>query len=188
MTPQELEPEVGETSMEDPAVEFEVAPITEPFVDEPGFAVGKRLGRENCFVDFERVLIGYEVSNQLSAKVRDLDSVGEVIDRSIEAGGDLIRFQGVSFSIEDTEELQNQARRAAVEDLISKAGQVASLAGVELGKLVYITETGGPVVPQSVNIERAFFKAAAAPTAIEAGQLSIVVNVQGSFEIQGTEG
>ena len=139
-------------------------------------------------MDFEQVLIGYDVSNQLSAKVRDLDSVGEVIDRSIEAGGDLIRFQGVSFSIEDTDELQNQARSAAVEDLIAKAGQVASLAGVELRKLVYITETGGPVVPQSVNIERALFKASAAPTPIQAGELNVVVNVQGSFEIQGSEG
>ena len=144
---------------------------------------------EECVVEWERVILGYDVSNQLSVKVRDLDSVGAVIDEATEAGGDLIRFQGVSFSIEDTKPLRDQARAAAVEDLMAKASLVASLAGVELGDLVYITETGGPIaVTSMVAMERAAFADGATPTPIQAGELQVVVNVQGAFNIQHPEG
>ena len=143
---------------------------------------------EDCVVERERIIAGFDVNNQLTVKVRDLASIGEIIDGTTEAGGDLVRFQGVSFTIEDTKELQNQARTAAVEDLIAKAEQVASLAGVELGDLVFITETGGPIIFPKVGAERAVFAASAAPTPIQAGELNVVVNVQGAFDIQPGEG
>jgi hypothetical protein len=151
---------------------------------EPTIVLKSAAGEE-CVVEWERVILGYDVTNQLSVKVRDLDSVGSVIDEATEAGGDLIRFQGVSFSIEDTKPLRAQARAAAVEDLMAKAGVVASLAGVELGDLVYITETGGPIaVTSMVAMERAAFADGAAATPIQAGELQVVVNVQGAFNIQ----
>ena len=117
-----------------------------------------------------------------------MSAIGEIIDGTTEAGGDLVRFQGVSFTIEDTKALQDQARTAAVQDLIAKATQVAALAGVELGSLVFITETGGPIVNQSVVMERRGFAASAAPTPIQAGELNVVVNVQGAFDIQQPDG
>ena len=143
---------------------------------------------EDCVVERERIIAGYDVNNQLTVKVRDLSAIGEIIDGTTEAGGDLVRFQGVSFTIEDTKALQDQARTAAVQDLIAKATQVAALAGVELGSLVFITETGGPIVNQSVVMERRGFAASAAPTPIQAGELNVVVNVQGAFDIQQPDG
>ena len=142
---------------------------------------------EECVVEFERVILGYDVTNQLLLKVRDLFSIGDIIDQTTEAGGDLARFQGVSFTIEDTNALQVQARTAAVKDLIAKASQVASLAGVQLGSLVFVSETGSPVVRQSVSVERLDFTASAAPTPIQAGELNVVVSLQGAFNIQHPE-
>ncbi len=143
----------------------------------------QRIGQE-CFLEREQVIVGYNVTNQLTVKVRDLDSVGEVIDEVTEAGGDLIRFQGVSFTIEDTEELQDQARADAVADLIEKAMRVAGLAGVELGRLVFITETGSPIVARADVQKRVSFASSAAPTPILAGEVDVVVTVQGGFEIR----
>jgi uncharacterized protein YggE len=61
---------------------------------------------------------------------------------------------------------------------------VATLTGVELGQLVYITESGSPVQPQ-FRAELAFAtSAAAAPTAISPGELTVVVTMQAMFEIQ----
>ena len=138
---------------------------------------------QNCVVERQRVIQGYDVNNQLSVKVRALDSVGEIIDQVTAAGGDLIRFQGVSFSIEDVEALQSEARVAAVADLLAKARQVATLTGVELGSLVYITESGGPIVNQFARAESAAFATSSALTPIQSGELKVSVSLQASFEI-----
>ena len=156
----------------------EGVPVPESFPVEPVVPQ-----QEACFTQFEQVLLGFQVTNQLTVKVRDLDTVGDVIDRVTDAGGDLTRFQKVSFTIEDAKGLQEQARSAAVDDLIAKAKQVAALAGVELGRLTYITESGGPV-PVSFNTSRAVMAfAESAPTPILTGEMTVSVTVQGAFEI-----
>ena len=162
LTPDELEGPKAEPSSSSPepiesSLEVELVPVepTVPVIDEISGDI--RLSSRECIIERERMIIGFEVTNQLTVRVRELDSVGGIIDEVVEAGGDLIRFQGVSFSIEDTEELQNQARALAIMDLMKKAAQVADLAGVELGQLVFITETGGPVASPRFISERVAF-------------------------------
>lgn len=130
-------------------------------------------------------LVGYRVNNQVSVKIRDIAGIGPVIDEVAAAGGDLVRIQGVNFTVEDTTVLESQAREKAVQALMAKARQFAQLAGVQLGKPVYLSEGGGftPVVNQAFT-ERAF--AAAAPqatTPISGGELTVRVSVQGTFAI-----
>ena len=79
--------------------------------------------------------------------------------------------------------MQHKARAAAVEELKDKAGQIAALAGVELGRLVYTTELGGPIVASTARAERAFFAASAAPAPIQARELEVTVSLQAAFEI-----
>jgi uncharacterized protein YggE len=62
---------------------------------------------------------------------------------------------------------------------------MAELAGVELGKLVFLTESGGGV-PQSfarVESAAAFGFAGDQSTSILAGELDVNVSVQGVFAI-----
>ena len=137
-----------------------------------------------CRVEFERVLIGYQVTNTLTVKVRDLDSMGNVIDGASEAAGNLIRVNSVSFTIEDTKPLQNEAREEAIADLLTKAATMAELAGVELGKLVYLTESGGSSPQSFARIESgAFAMGADTASSILAGELDVSVNVQAVFGI-----
>ena len=170
-----------------PQTEQEMTAATEQLRAGLEIQVAPREKGEECLVEFERVILGYDVTNQLLVKVRELSSIGDIIDQTAEVGGDLTRFQGVSFTIEDTNALQVQARTAAVEDLIAKASQVASLAGVQLGSLVFVSETGSPIVNQSVSVERLEFAASAASTPIQAGQLNVVVSLQGAFNIKHAE-
>jgi len=138
-----------------------------------------------CRVEFERVLIGYQVTNTLTVKVRDLDNMGGIIDGVTDAAGDLTRINRVSFTIEDTKPLQNEAREEAIADLLTKANAMANLAGVELGKLVFLTESGGGVPQSFARLEAApaFGFAAAQSTSILAGELDVNVSVQGVFDI-----
>ena len=138
-----------------------------------------------CRVEFERVLIGYQVTNTLTVKVRDLDNMGGIIDGVTEAAGDLVRINRVSFTIEDTKPLQNAAREEAIADLLAKANAMARLAGVGLGNLVFLTETGGGVPQAFARIEAAaaFGFAGDQSTSILAGELDVNVSVQGVFDI-----
>jgi len=139
---------------------------------------------DKCFQYYEQVIQGYQVTNQLTANVRNLDAVGPIIDKVTEAGGDLTRIRSINFTIEDTRALQNRARAAAIEDLKAKANQFASSTGAKLGKLVYITETAGdfhPIEPLArATLEKA---AGAAATPIQPGQLEVVITVQAVFSI-----
>ncbi len=138
-----------------------------------------------CTVEFERVLIGYQVTNTLTVKVRDLDDMGGIIDGVTDAARDLTRINRVSFTIEDPKPLQAQAREEAIADLLAKANAMARLASVELGKLVFLTETSGGVPQSFARLEAApaFGFAGAQSTSILAGELDVNVSVQGVFDI-----
>ncbi len=133
-----------------------------------------------------QVLVGYRVSNSAAIKIRDLDAVGGVIDDVATAGGDATRINGISFTVEDTKPLMVQLRERAVMDALAKAEQFAGLTNVSLGRLVYISESGGagPMVTDFAA-ESFVMRAAAAPvTSISGGELEISMMVQAAFAIQ----
>ena len=134
----------------------------------------------------KQTLVGYRVSNTASIKIRVLDNVGPIIDDVADAGGDATRINGISFTVEDTKPFMTQLREDAVNDALAKAGHFASLTGVSVGPLVYISEAGGRAPVQIESVERAFAVSAAAapPTSISGGELELRLNVQAVFEIR----
>jgi uncharacterized protein YggE len=132
----------------------------------------------------QEVVLGYRVSNVVQAKIRAIDKVGEIIDAAAVAGGDLIRIDGINFSVEDPTTYYTQARTAAMNDAKTKASQLADLAGVGLGKATFISEnTFLPVPAQPVFLERAGL-AADVSTPISPGELEIQTSVQVTFAIR----
>ena len=133
----------------------------------------------------KQALIGYSVSNSASIKIRDLDATGSIIDAVAEAGGDIIRINGIRFTVEDPKPFTVELREAAVKDALDKAHQLASLTGVSLGRLLFITESSGgvPVARDLALRSFAAVEMAAAPTAISGGELELRMTVQAMFEI-----
>jgi uncharacterized protein YggE len=133
-----------------------------------------------------RDITGYQVSNQVTVKIRDLNSIGVIIDEATKAGGNLTRFQGISFTIENTRALEEQARQAAVADLLAKANQLATLTGVQLGKPTSIIEGSAapPVVPYMERMALGAPAAADATTPVLTGEMDVVVTLQAVFSIQ----
>ncbi len=130
----------------------------------------------------ERVLTGYQVSNTVQVLVREMDRTSELLDGAAAAGGDLIRVNGITFTIEDTSELAKQAREMAVADALTRAVELAAYSGVTLGPLVYLSE----VSTQPVFAERAFAAVAAdssASTPISPGEQEVRVTVRAVFDI-----
>ena len=108
-----------------------------------------------------------------------------VPDYVANAGGDATRINGISFTVEDPQPFMVDLREAAVGDALAKAQQFASLTGVGVGHLVFITELGGgaPIV-QAFAEDRSFAMAAAGPTSVSGGELALTLSVQAVFAIQ----
>ena len=131
-----------------------------------------------------RVVSGYQVSNELTVKARELGKVGEIINGAIVAGGDSIRFQNLRFTVEDAAALMPDLREKAVMDAREKAEHTANAAGVNLGKMFYIAESGaGAPVAESFADTRVFAMAASAP-AISQGEIEVSLTVRAAFAIE----
>jgi hypothetical protein len=138
------------------------------------------------FRSSERRLIGFTVNNQVSVTVREIDDVGVVLDDAIKAGGDAVRVNNISFSVDDPDAAMAEARAAAVEDARSRADTLASAAGVSVGRPLSINEAGGFFPPQPI-----FFAEATAAqadggfdTAISPGEQDITVTVSVVFALE----
>jgi len=130
------------------------------------------------------IVIGYRVTNMVTAKIRELDKVGTIIDAVAVAGGDLTRIDNIGFSVEDPSAYYEEAREKAMADARNKAQQMAELAGVKLGKPTYINESSQ--YPQPVYRQDFYAETAAAPaveTSISPGEMEISLNVQVTYSI-----
>ena len=137
------------------------------------------------YTDNGRVLRGYSVNNTVSAKVRELENLSEVIDDAAEAGGDIVVVNSIQFMIEDTTPLQAQARSLAVKNAEAKAQTLAEAGGVTLGKPITITETSRAASPSIAYAESAVAAdSARSSTPIEAGELTVIVNITVVYEIE----
>lgn len=86
-------------------------------------------------------IVSYQVSNTLNVRVRDLESLGQLLDLSVSVGANQI--QSIRFAVTNTAPLFAEARRNAMADAIAKAELYAEAAGVSLGPIISITELGG---------------------------------------------
>ncbi|MEX2238468.1 MAG: SIMPL domain-containing protein [Dehalococcoidia bacterium] len=125
-------------------------------------------------------ITGYLASNIVNVKIRDLESVGEIIDAATGAAGNAVRINYISFDREDRADALAQARAQAVADAREKAEALAEGAGVELGDLQTISETSLVPQPPIPFDERALGGEGTgdvAQTSISPGTLELIVNV-----------
>ena len=126
-------------------------------------------------------LTGYQASNQMGVTVNDLARLGPVLDAVTASGANQI--EGVSFGLKDPQAAQDQARLKAVKALQAKAELYAGAAGYHVGRLVNLSEGGGaqplPFAPKVM----AMAARAAAPTPVEAGELTVRIEVSGLYEL-----
>jgi hypothetical protein len=130
----------------------------------------------------EETVVGSRVRNLVTAKIRNIDKIGVIIDAVAEAGGDLIRIDSISFSVDDPSDYYQEARKEAVADAKAKAEQLAKLAGVSLGKPIYISEgmQVPPIYTRGVVYEEAI---PGAETPISPGEMEISLTVQVVYAI-----
>ena len=139
------------------------------YTDRPGQPAGPRF-------------IGYEASNQLSIKLRDIGKVGTLLDTMVEAGA--TNVNGPSFSISDPRPMLAQARAAAMKSARAQADFYAQAAGYRSARLVSIAESSSAPPPPMPMMTARFKDAAQAATPVEPGQVgsSVTLTVQYALE------
>jgi len=129
-----------------------------------------------------RQIVGYAVRNTLSVRVRDISRVGAILDRSVTLG--VNEGGNISFTNDDPSAAIAEARTAAVKDARARAETLAAAAGVEVGRILEISEHAfTPRPAPMVQAEMAMSRAAdAVPVAV--GENSYQVRVQVTFAIE----
>ncbi len=124
------------------------------------------------------ILTGYRVTNTVTLKIRNIEASGSIIDAVTAAGGDSTRINSISFTVDDPDAYNEEARQKAMADAKAKAKQLANLAGVNLGKATYISEVGG-YIPPIVYPQFDIREGVPAPTTpISPGETEVQLTVQ----------
>jgi hypothetical protein len=128
-------------------------------------------------------IVGYTVRNSLTVRVRDLDKVGAILDKSVTLG--VNQGGGIAFTNDDPSGVIEEARVKAMQEAIAKAKTLTETAGVGLGKVLEISENS--FRPQPVQLARAkvaMMEASdAAPVPVAAGENAYSVTVNVTFAI-----
>jgi uncharacterized protein YggE len=134
------------------------------------------------WIDGKQIERGYQVVQNAEVKVRDLAKIGDILAAVGELGANQVG--GVTFTIDDPEELRQQARLKALEAAKKKAEALAAAAGVKLGKIVSFSESAveGGYPGQFYDRAMGLGGGSVAPS-VEQGSLDVVVNVSVSYEI-----
>jgi len=130
--------------------------------------------------DEDGKVTGYEATNTVSVRIRDLSKAGAIVDAAAATAGDDIRVQGITFSIDDDSALLAAARTKATKRARAQAEQLASGADVEVGEVRSITESKS-AVPLTYGADAA---AKAASTPVMPGSQTISVQATVVFAIR----
>ena len=125
-------------------------------------------------------ITAYRATNSINVTVRDLDQASDAIGLIVGTGGNATRINSISYSIEDDSQMVRDARARAFEDAKDRAGQYANLSGLDLGKVMSISESGGALPPQPMAAPRAMMEAA---VPLEPGEQTVGFNVTVIWEL-----
>jgi uncharacterized protein YggE len=143
---------------------------------------GVNLNPQYKYVENQNPTItGYQASNTVNLKIRDLGKLGKVLDSLVASGANQIN--GPTFEVDQPEPAYDEARRAALEKAQARAQMYAKALGMQVRRIVSISEGGGfhpPVPMPMMAMSRA---KAEADTAISPGETTLGAHLDVVFEL-----
>jgi uncharacterized protein YggE len=126
-------------------------------------------------------ITGYQASNTVNLKVRDLTRLGKVLEVLASQGANQIN--GPSFEIDKPEPVYDEARIAALKQAQARAGTYAQSLGLRVRRIVSISENrGGGGRPMPAMRMQAMAADAASPP-VSPGETSLSINLDVTFEL-----
>lgn len=128
------------------------------------------------------VLTGFQVTNTVTLRVRDLSKLGEILDKAVTLGAN--QGNAIRFLNDKPDAAVSAARKKAVENAMTKAKELTDAAGVGLGRVLEISETSYRAEPMPMMRAVAKDYAAAGAVPIAAGENSYSVTVNVTFALK----
>ena len=130
------------------------------------------------FIEGKQVFRGYEVTNAITVKVKDIGQIGNVIDTAVQNGAN--RISGIQFGVENADIFYQEALRLALQDAQTKAKTIADSMKLTLHPqpIEIVEESVGEPVPfKSVAMAEQ-----SSATPIERGKITISAAVRVKFQ------
>jgi uncharacterized protein YggE len=138
--------------------------------------------------DGDQKLRGYEVSQNIQIKVRNLDNVSDIIGLAAEF--ELNQVNSLSFGVDNKDEFLEQVRAKAITEAKEKAKKVANDLGISLGRIINFSESSSngsmrePYYNMNYAKEESMDMAGGSiSSSVEIGSNEIVANVNITYEI-----
>ena len=126
---------------------------------------------------------GYQVTQSLTIKIRDLDKVNTIIDGVVDAGANQV--SSVRFEIDQPEKLQAEAREKAIAEAKGKAEELANQLGIKLGGIVNFYESSNSYPPMAYGMGGGGDMMKAVPSVeLPSGQNEIAISVTITYQIR----
>ncbi|MFC4987992.1 SIMPL domain-containing protein [Saliphagus infecundisoli] len=146
--------------------------VPERNVRTAGYRIGER-----------RQGTGFEGYHSYAVEIEDVDRVGEVIDRAVEAGADDVGRVGFALAPDTREELREEALADALASADREAEAIAADRGADIVETAWVSTAGGGR-PVEDPIPEAATDAARAPTALETEPVSVSVSVTVGYRLE----
>ena len=129
----------------------------------------------------EPVITGYRAENQVRVTLRELEDAGTILDALVAVGAN--QLSGPNFQVSNEEEALDRARQEAVRTARQRAELYASAAGMQVARIVSISESAGMPQPRPM-LAMAVREQADASSPVEPGRLSLEAAVTMVFELR----
>ncbi len=156
------------------------AEIEERDIQTSNFSVSPRYDYNRQSGETPRIT-GFIAQNMVAVRVRDLDRLGTILDEVARDGAN--SFNGLSFGLQERAPAEDAARAAAVAEARRKAELYAGAAGVTLGAVMTLSESGG-AAPQPMMMAVQSMRAASDAVPVAAGELTVSARVTIVYAIE----
>ena len=128
-------------------------------------------------------IVGYNITQTVDVKIRDFSKISGILSGVVAAGANSV--SQLSFVVDDSTSLENQARSEAIQKAKQKAEAVDKAGGFRLGKLLSIDEGGGylPAYKYDTALGMGGGGAESSPT-VEPGSQEVNISVTLRYEIK----
>ncbi|MEM1050814.1 MAG: SIMPL domain-containing protein [Pseudomonadota bacterium] len=129
-----------------------------------------------------QIFRGYQVSNRVNVKLRDVQATGEILDALVVAGA--TDLTGPVFSIEDDTAAKEIARKSAIERAQKRASEYAAMFGYDAVTVLSVRESIRGTAPVAqMALRDAVAETAAAAPPVQPGQVSTGVSFSIKYEM-----
>ncbi|MCC6934101.1 MAG: SIMPL domain-containing protein [Candidatus Yanofskybacteria bacterium] len=136
------------------------------------------------YADGRTRIRGYQVTQSITVKIRDMDTTNTILDKVVDAG--VNQVNSLRFEIDEPDQLKSEARAKAIADADAKAQELKRQLGVRLGKIVGFSESGNAMpILYGRGGGAADIKVSAVPAPeLPAGENEITINVTVTYQLR----